>query len=72
MLLLQLRLRCSGTAGGVLEARLRKQHHGTEDLEELPWAHLEHEDEESWALLEVLGLRSWTDPWQESALPADC
>ena len=60
MLLLHLGLlHCSGTREGIFEGEVEETvpwHRGFG--EELPWAHLENEDEKSCVLLEVLGLRS--------------
>lgn len=52
-------LYCSGTAGGIFEGVVEETvpwHRGFG--EELPWAHLENEGENSSVLLEVLGLHS--------------
>lgn len=58
---------CASTAQELQETFLKvmcQQVHGTGEFgEELPWAHLENEDEQKSVLLEILGLHGWMDPW---------
>lgn len=64
-------LHCSGTTGGVLEGEVEEPVPRHREFgQELPWAHLENEDEKSCVLLEVLGLCSRMGPQQENHLQA--